>query len=851
MRIYTALLHGIFFLSGACALAYQLAWIRLFSLEFGSTTLAVATVVSMFLGGLAIGAVWGGQIGANKRKALRTYGLLELGISGYALSSPLFFSTLLTSLGLVATSIYDDTLAVTALRTLVAALLILPPTFLMGATLPVLSAWLHQHSGGGTFRATTLYSWNTFGATAGTLTAGFVLLPHYGTQTTVALSGIVNLALAGLALVLSVPYSGRRARIFSNSHNSIAPSGFNSNGKSTGTMPLLVGAAVAAAAAGTMASQVIWTRVATLVLGASVYAFTLVLATFLAGLGLGALITSWFLRGRPDSAQRVFIFLALGSATTLVAMGYVFPYLPVISASIQHSFDLNESHRALLFVQLFLAACLILPATLLFGGLLPAALRAFGTTDRRLSKDIGAIYAWDVLGSIAGVLIAGFFLLPLLGVVPALTIAASALLAAAILVEVRKGIRGGLKGVTLASALGVFFWVGAADWDQQLMTSGVHSYAEAYRNLHSPQAFSEYLGERERLLFYADGLTATVSVVHRRGSDGSSYLLVATDGKIDGSSHFDMPTQRLAAHFPILLHPDPVDIAIVGMGTGSTAGSASLHANTHVQVVEIESKMVDAARLFWPHNHSVHERDNVVITVTDGRLHLLRKRDTYDVVISVPSNPWLAGSADLFTADFFSRAATALKDGGIFAQWVQLYGMSADNFKMVLRGFLKAFPESILVTTIPETDVLLIGSREPLIFDVGKIALRMKDPQIASDLADARVGVDEIFDLFSRVRMLPEELRVLAGDGELHTDDRPLLAYRAPLDLHRATRRENENEIAALATGVAQALSFTGWPHELQSDFLAQLADAYTRFLPGGREAIRTREVILRTEATP
>ena len=839
---HRSLLHAIFTVSGACALIYQLAWVRIFTLEFGSTTLAVATVVATFMGGLAAGALWGGKLGIRSPLALRTYGWLELGLSAYVLASPWTFPSILSMLGTAVADAHEGFALLTGLRFLAAVLLILPPTILMGATLPVLTSWLHRLSGSGTYRATTLYSWNTLGAMSGVMAGGFWLMPGFGLQSTLWIAGSVNLLIAVICLAMSLSYAPCVAVSSQDPHRGRTLS----EGLA---IPSLIGLGVALAAMGTMASQVIWTRVATLVLGASVHAFTVVLAVFLGGLGAGALAVSWWLRHRARHARATLLTLLFAAAAAMLATGYLFPLLPVWAISLHHGLNLSADGAAIIYLQLLIAAVLLVPPTLLFGGIFPAALRAFGDNSRTVSRDVGTLYAWNVVGSIAGVLLAGFLLLPLFGASVSLFFAAATLLLAAVSIQTTRGAVPGLKAGSVAAMAGAVFWVATPPWDRQLMSSGPHSYASTYSVHNSPERLAGFLAGREELLYYADGLTATITVTRELRDTGHESLLIYTDGKIDGSSHTDMPTQRLAAHLPMLLHNDPRRVAVIGMGTGSTAGSAALHPGTHVRVVEIEARMVEGARLFREHNHRVHDLDNVDIVVSDGRLHLLHQRGAYDVIISVPSNPWLAGSANLFTRDFFARAAGALDDGGLFAQWVHLYGMSTENLRMVMRGFLEAFPETLLATTIRDADILLIGSKQPIEIDIDDMGNRMTEAVIATDLADARVGVESVHDLLARIRVLPESLREFSGvGGKFHSDDHPLLTYRAPFDLHRNTRSENENQIAGFATGVAPLITFTNWTPEQKREELEKLADAYARFLPRGREAAFTRQAIQRSK---
>ena len=778
--------------------------------------------------GLAGGAVWGGALGSRSAAPLKTYGLLEFGLSLYVLLSPWTFAAVLAALHGLASGSQEVLAAVTVYRFVAALALILFPTFLMGATLPVLSQWLAWHSGKGTFRSTTLYSWNTIGATAGVLAGGFWLLPELGLQNTLLVVGSANLAVALVCLMLSLKYHGRRPQTdFWKGRQGSMPGGAHSPG-----IAVLVGLSIAFVAAGSMATQVIWTRVASLVLGASVYSFTIVLAMFLSGLALGALVSTAFLERRPHRARQMFLGLIWASAVALVGTTYLFPFLPVWAVSLHNVVDLSQGGMSLVGIQLIVAAALLLVPTIIFGALFPAAIRAFARPGGGLSRDVGSLYAWDVFGSVGGVLLAGFLLIPAFGINASIWIAAGAMLIGAFVLEYSRAERSGFVTGGVAIAFSVFAWALLPQWNQQLMASGAHSYAQRFGPHRTPESLSRYLESREELLYYADGLAATITVT----LDGRGVLQVYTDGKIDGSSVYDMPTQRLAAHLPLLLHPNPKHIAVIGMGTGVTAGSASLVTGSRVTVVEIEQRMVDAARLFYAHNHGVHERENVHTIVSDGRLHLSTRERAYDVIISVPSNPWLVGSSDLFTADFFARAAGALRPDGIFAQWVQIYGLSPENLRMVLRGFLEAFPEVILATTIKGADILLLGSSSPIFIDMDEVGLRMANPEIAGDLGDARVGIQSPYDLLVRIRAGTGALREFAGVGEFHTDDRPLLAYRAPLDLFRMTRVENEREIGRHSTGIGPMLPVSNWTDQECSRHLSGFVDAYERFLPGGQE---------------
>jgi spermidine synthase len=233
----------------------------------------------------------------------------------------------------------------------------------------------------------------------------------------------------------------------------------------------------------------------------------------------------------------------------------------------------------------------------------------------------------------------------------------------------------------------------------------------------------------------------------------------------------------------------------------------------------------------------VHANGKVDIHVTDGRLFLRLHPDSYDAITSEPSNPWQAGSSDLFTTEFFELAARALREGGIFCQWVQIYGMSPENLRTIVRTFTGVFPNSLLLSTIPDTDMLMVGFNGPLMLDISLAIERLREGAIAEDLADEPVGITTFFDLAARFRMGPSDIRSFVGEGPLHTDDLPLIAYRAPRDLYTDTRAENMLELARFASGIGPGLRGIPGSAEERRQFFRTLAEAYRRFLPGGMEA--------------
>lgn len=814
----------LFFASGSLALVYQVAWVRMLTLQLGSTSLAVSTVLTMFMGGLALGARAAGARADSLVRPLRTYGVLEVVLAAYAGASPWLFPAVFPLFDRVA--IGGSFLAVSLARAAVVGVLVLPPAILMGATLPVLVRDRVLRTGEGRAGAGHLYGVNTLGACAGTLLAGFVLLPGVGLRRTLLHASLANAAL-GLVAVLA----GGRA--LAGGAREAHP-----GRDRAGAAPRAVLAAVALAGFAGMVCEVVWTRVLVLVLGASVHAFTVVLGIFLVGLGAGAVVAAAALREAPGRAPALFQGAALLGAAGIGVSAATFGALPEAFRYLYLAWDMEANPGALLPAQFLLAAVVMLPPVVAMGMLFPVALADVLEDPAASGRATGRLYAWNTLGSIAGSFAAGFVLVPAVGIRTTLLLAAGAQCAAAALVAIEdRGAERGQAGVVLAAAVLATLATATPTWNRQLMTSGMHQYADVYGGLGDlgEEGLIGELRATERLVYYRDGLTSTITVV--QGLTGNPpELSICTNGKIDGSSRSDMPTQRLSAHVPLLVHPDPKEVCVIGLGTGCTSGSAALHPGVReVVTVEIEEAMVEGARFFREHNHAVHENPRAPIRVTDGRLFLRTRPGAFDVVVSEPSNPWLAGSSDLFTTDFFRLGARALRPGGLFCQWVQLYGMSPASTRTIVRGFREVFPQTFVVSSIPGADLLLLGSRSPVEFDLARMASRLRGP-VGRDLSDPRVGIRSVAELIARVRLGPGVLDAYVGDGPLHTDDLPVLAYTAVRDRYRATRDENDELIEAHAGGVAPHITNLPPPGPAREAFLRALRNALRDYVRMTRE---------------
>jgi spermidine synthase len=349
------------------------------------------------------------------------------------------------------------------------------------------------------------------------------------------------------------------------------------------------------------------------------------------------------------------------------------------------------------------------------------------------------------------------------------------------------------------------------------------------------------LYNRYKLLFYKDGLTATVTVT-RNVRVEHQPLGITINGKYDGSSHEDMENQRLLAHVPLLFHPNPQKVAVVGMGTGCTAGSASLYGIDKLTVIEIEPAVIEGARLFTEYNHDVLNNPKVAFKTTDARLFFRLNADPYDVIISEPSNPWLAGPSDLFTLEFFQLTANSMKENALFCQWIQLYALSPENVKTIICTFTKVFPYTYLISSSLDNEILLLGAKTEFYPDILAARKRMEQKEIREDLADPNVDILNIFDLAARFRLGPKEIQQLVEEGAVNTDDLPVVAYQAPKELYIRTNEENMTLLSRFSKGIAPYIQKKFDSGVYKKDFFLSLAEAYRRYLKNSMEAIIAEE---------
>lgn len=779
----TAWLLLLFTFSGACGLVYEIVWMRRLALVFGSTTLAVSTVLAAFMGGLALGSLRFGRVAdRDPVRALRVYGRLEIGIGILAVAVPLLLrAAAAVYLGLEP-ALEGSPFLFFALQFVLAAGVLVLPTTLMGGTLPLLSRYAVASSSQVARRVGGLYAANTLGAAAGVALATYYLLPDLGISAAERLAAAANLAVGGLALRLARP---SEASAEDADAPATPPAVESATETPSGGRALLWG--VAASGLCAMVFEVAWSRTLAMILGSSVYAFGMMLAIFLAGLSIGSAL---FARTRLARAPvEAFAAAQAGIAAAGLSGIYLVGQLPAGVVALhplaRESFFFQE------LVQLVLTVPLVLPAAILFGVAYPAAIAATTSSPGRVGRGVARVTVWNTAGTVAGAFLGGFVLVPRLGLRAAILFASAASAAAAFgaLAASRRPARRPFLAAGLAVAVLVALLAPA--WPRKELATGVGFFAGNYKTASDWRAAAAQLD----LLFYKDGVSTTLSVDREAGD-----LYYRSNGKTDASTHpSDMAVQVLIGQIGMMLHPDPKDVFVLGLGTGVSAAAVARHPVRSIDIVDIEPSGVAAARFFEKENRRILADPRVRYIAADGRNVLLARRKTYDVIISDPSDIWVAGVGNLFTKEFYETARARLKPGGVMVQWWHTHALRPEHLKMIVATFRSVFPHASYWR--PNFgDVILAGAADPVSWDFARIQRKFESvPGLAEDLRG--IGIWSPAAFFGPFVLAGGDLDRLLADGPgLHTDDHPVIEFFAPRALYAETSPHNDALIEAAQT---------------------------------------------------
>ncbi len=768
----------IFLLSGATSLAYQVAWTRMLSLFFGSDVYAAAITLGVFMVGLSLGGWGAGRWGDRIGRPLLVYGLCEVAIAVFAA----FFPHLLSGFEEAYRAVYRTHFETFpglyhGFRLAVATTLLLVPTLLMGATLPLIVRGFANLSEVFGARVGLFYSVNTLGALFGTLAAGFVLLPLLGATRTVTTALVINVVIGLAAIALS-------ARLGSEKDAPAAEAEAVAPAADRPRRAVLIAIALSGMAA--LALEVVWMRVLVQSFSATVYAFSIMLACFLFGIFYGSRRAGRVVDSHADpTGYLVALELWLGaSVASLAVLSHVAPSAFGTLVWALTGITGGAFGAVSILAQFFVASVLIVVPTVLLGETFPFAVKIYTRDIAERARGTGAVYAANTAGAVVGALAGGFVLLPLVGaragllVIAGVFVAAGALLAAA---DARHGMRrlGARRGASaLVLALGA--GLGAL--------------------LLPPQTVINYNLQRSttpQVLFHGEGVANTIDVV--KNEVGATILMV--NGNIEADTTL---TQRrhfiLKAHLPLLLHPEPRDVAVVGLGLGITLAATARHPTVrNIRVVELSPEVIEAHGVLRDLTGGVLDNPLVLLRIDDGRNFMSMSDERFDMITADPIHPRITGVGYLYTREYYERIKERLRAGGVVSQWMPMYRISRRSFDVAFRTFASVFPNASFWYV--RGHGLFVATLDDFAIDFETVAARFAAPEVAADLG--AIGMDSPERFLGHMLMDPEHVAAYLARGAeqgLNTDDNAYLEYRTPFEFIERT----ENIVDAL-------LPYAGW----------------------------------------
>ncbi|MDD4872932.1 MAG: fused MFS/spermidine synthase, partial [Kiritimatiellae bacterium] len=692
------LISCLVFLSGFSALVYELLWLRHLGLIFGNTIYAATTILVVFMGGFGIGAYFAGRWSERTDRPIWIFGILQAIIGLYAVVMPYFFDLIRIAYKLSYQNYSEFPVTLIVLRFILALILLMVPTILMGATLPVLSAGILREKGTFGKGLGLLYGLNTLGGVGGVLSCGFLLIPSIGLRGTNLLAVVINLLVGVLAITYSFKFDNSPLSDLSNTEPA------TDSQKKCERNVIFVLIAIGFSGFLALAFEVVWFRALILIFGSTTYSFSAMLAVFLLGIALGPMIFGPFI----DRVKQPSVLFAVSGAGiglyTLLSM-YQFGKGPefLLFWLLRYGFTW-ESMTAAKFI---ITMAFLLVSTFLFGIAFTVAARMVRDLHVSPSKTVGSVYAFNTIGSVAGSFLAGFVFLPFLGMeLSLIMLSCLALFLALFVLQVLGGSWLVKTNMTALSFIVLLVLVVCPPhWDKRVLASG--AYFGPWNFVKNGQITFRERILSDRLLLYDEGLSSTASV-SKSEDEGISFCI---DGKTEAdTTPRGMMLQRMMGHLPMLFHPDPRRVLNIGLGAGVTLGALACYPAEHVEAVEIEPVVQKVALLWQNFNHCVLSRTNVLITINDGRNHLFATARKYDVITADPFEPMMGGAANLYTVEHFLQAKNCLENGGVMAQFLPLYELSREDVRIIQNSFSAVFTNTLVFFAGYET--ILLGFKD-------------------------------------------------------------------------------------------------------------------------------------------
>jgi spermidine synthase len=775
--------------SGCAALIYEVVWFQLLQLSIGSSAVSLGVLLGIFMGGMCLGSLLLPKYIDPTQHPLRVYAFLELGIGLCGLI--VLFAV--PVVGDIYTKIAGTGQANLFLRALVAGILLLPPTLLMGATLPAIARWVESTPSGVAWLG-YFYGGNLAGAVAGSILAGFYLLREYDMPTTTYAAVVLNVLVAAIALAIAARTKSAVGVASETRTSAVLVPGAR-----------LVYVAIALSGLTAMGAQVVWTRMLSLLLGATTYTFSLILAIFLVGLGIGSSLGAAIARGATNTRMALGwtqVGLCVALAWAAYSTGASLPFWPInpsISTSLVYNFQLD----------LMRGIWVMLPGAILWGMSFPLALAAVASRGQDPGRLVGGVYAANTLGAIVGSLVTGLILVAWVGsqMTQQILIGIAALSGLLMLMPGEGEVRRPLTS-TPVIVIGVALIAGllartVPPRDRWGILVAYGRYA------------ATWVGQNE-IIYVDEGVTASVAV--SRTPNG--VLNYHNAGKVQASSEpQDMRLQRMLGHITTLVPRSPARVLVIGCGAGVTAGAVSIDPAVKRQTIaEIEPLVPRVVSThFAEHNFNVVANPKVDVHLDDARHYLLTTDEKFDAITSDPLDPWVKGAATLYTREFFEVVKQHLNPGGVVTLFVQLYESSEAAAKSEIATFLEAFPDgAVFANTINGQgyDLVLFGQLGGGRINVDEVQKRLDDPANSAVVESLRqVGINSALDLFATYGGSRADMKNWLSDAQINTDRNLKLQFLAGLGLnlyqsdaiYQAMKRESKYP-ENLFTGSAETL---------------------------------------------
>ena len=747
--------------SGCAALIYEVVWFQLLQLSIGSSAVSLGVLLGIYMGGMCVGSVLLPRYLNPRYHPLRVYALLEIGIAIFGII--VLFAVPIV--GQVYTRIAGTGQVSLVLRAIVAAICLLPPTLLMGATLPAIARWVETTPKGVSWLG-YFYGGNLAGAVAGSLLAGFYLLRVYDMPTATGAAVGLNVLVALLAVLVAARTPHTVITATASDTPSAAPS--------TPEISRLVYIAIALSGLTALGSEVVWTRVLSLLFGATTYTFSLILAVFLVGLGIGSSLGSAMARNLSN--PRIALgWCQLGLCACLAWAAYQtgvsLPYWPInpsISTSLAFNFQLD----------LMRAIWVMLPGAILWGASFPLALAAVATRGQDSARLVGGVYAANTVGAIIGATVVSLALVGTIGsqktqqVLIGIAAMSGLLMLMPATGEVRKA-----WGSTPVVVIGIAVIAGLLARSVPPIPWLLVAYG---------RYSATWVGQNE-MVYVGEGVTASVAVTRTP----TGVLNYHNAGKVQASSEpQDMRLQRMLGHITTLVPKNPNKVLVIGCGAGVTAGAVSIDPMVKDQTIaEIEPLVPRVVSThFAQHNFNVVANPKVKVHLDDARHYLLTTNEKFDAITSDPLDPWVKGAATLYTREFFDVVKSHLNPGGVVTLFVQLYESSEAAVKSEIGTFLEAFPNgAVFANTVNGQgyDLVLFGQLDGGKINVDAVQARLSDPanaEVAKSLSE--VGINSAVDLFGTFAGRRGDMKNWLSDAQINTDRNLKLQYLAGLGLN-------------------------------------------------------------------